>query len=76
MAVYRLVNEDKWHQLFTNTTSRNNNSFQNFFIAIQEVDLLKPLLLTYCIFAKNDTPVTVYNAILDTMKVISSYLEE
>ncbi|KAL7553861.1 hypothetical protein ACHAWF_017485 [Thalassiosira exigua] len=42
-AGMRLGNADKWHQLFTNGTSRRQLEFQNLVIALMEDEKLDPL---------------------------------
>ena len=41
LAAYRLAKADKWVQLYTDGTSRRQQSFQNLLISIEEDNLFK-----------------------------------
>lgn len=41
LSAYRLAKADKWHQVFTDATSRRQVTFQNLVISIEEDELFK-----------------------------------
>ena len=79
LAAYRLGKSNKWQQLFTDATTRQQTSFTNLAISIQEEeddDIYTSLLLMCSIYSPNETSEAVVMAIVNALKDKGDLLEK
>ena len=65
LAALRLGKATSWHQLFTDGTSRRQIAFQNLVIALMEDGKLDPVIVSSCIFIKDETSEKQVEGILE-----------
>ena len=87
LSAYRLAKVDKWGKLLTDATSRMEVTFQNllhehFKVTHQPFHystffyIIRPLLLSSCIFLEDERSKTVCKSIVDTIREKASLLDQ
>lgn len=76
LSAYRIAKSEKWHQIFTDGTSRRQISMTGVIVSIMEDDNVIPLLLSSCHVAKGETSEDQAEAIENVIKRGRTWLEQ
>ena len=69
LSAYKLGKAKWWNQIFTDSTSRRQTSFQCLIIEVEyENGSTEPITLSSCFFAENETSEVVMEAIIDQVR--------
>ena len=69
LAAYRLSKEERWHQLFTDGTTRRQVAFQNLVIGISNGDKFESIIASSCIYLEDKTSETQVKALKNKMSI-------
>ena len=74
ITAVKLISAEKWEQLWTDATSRQQTSFQALIIGVMgEDDNIDPVVVSSCIFAEDEKSDTQANSILEKVSVCILY---
>ena len=71
LFAFRLGNDDSWHQVFTDGTTRRLISFQNLVISLMEDGDLDPVIFSPCMYVENETSERCVQSIIETVSNMS-----
>ena len=75
IAVWKLVDADSWHQIFTDVTSCRQCAFQELVVGIMDKDrLLDPGIVSSYIFLENETSQTTFDTIVDIVSIFLMFV--
>ena len=69
LAAFRLSKEERWHQLFTDGTTRRQVAFQNMVIGISNGDKFESIIASSCIYLKDETSETQVEALKNKVSI-------
>ena len=69
LAAYRFSKEERWHQLFTDGTTRRQVVFQNLVIGISNGDKFESIIASSCIYLEDETSETQVEALKNKVSI-------